>query len=230
MGVDWFRQYLVIEFAEEGLDLLTAIHEMLDRNRSKMEEELHQDVVKGEREGGAGGEAGDAGAKDDEQRGVERGTQGGEGAGVVVPPAAEREGGRVVAAAEAEAKPEGGGGGGEEGQGEEFDLRKSAKDIFGRFIKSGCGAECNLPGTIVSKVSRCFVRGGLRRWRVTVYRSVLRDIFSRKAAASLTLPLMSALGGRGGTALEGGYVVRRALLRRQRRFIPQQAQKGAMLP
>lgn len=174
MGVDWFRQYLVIEFAEEGLDLLTAIREMLDRHRCKAEEEKPEDVVdKGdERQGGEAGDA-DDGAKDEEQPGVEGGGEGREEAGVVAP-AAEGEGGRVTAAAAEEAEEAGakggGGGSGEAEQGEEFDIRRSGKDLFERFIKSGCGAECNLPGTIVSKVRRCFLRGLLRCWRVTICR------------------------------------------------------------
>lgn len=32
------------------------------------------------------------------------------------------------------------------------DIRKTGRDIYERFIKSGCGAECNLPGTVVRKV------------------------------------------------------------------------------
>lgn len=140
MGVDWFRQYLVIEFAEEGLDLLTAIYEMLDRNRMKVEEEKHQDIVKRELEGDKGGGAED-GAKDE----VEGGSDGGEdGAGVALD--TERRGGRE------EAQAGGGCGAGDAGQGEEFDVRKSGKDLFERFIRSGCGAECNLPGTVVRKV------------------------------------------------------------------------------
>eukprot|EP00752_Nemacystus_decipiens_P010574 g9417.t1 len=158
MGVDWFRQYLVIEFAEEGLDLLTAIREMLDRNRSVMEGmegKQHQDAAKGEREGAEeAGEARDGagdGAKNEQQLGVEGASGGGEVTGVVAP-AAEGEGGRV-AAVEEEAKAQGGAGGGEAGHVGEFDIRKSGQDLFERFIKSGCGAECNLPGTIVNKVS-----------------------------------------------------------------------------
>ena len=187
MGVDWFRQYLVIEFAEEGLDLLTATREMLDRNRSKMEEELHRDVIKGEREGE---EAGDGGATD-EQRGVDRESEGGEEAAAAVAPAAEGEGGRVAAAGvEAGAEAEGGGGGGEAGQEGEFDIRKSGKDLFGRFIQSGCGAECNLPGTIVSKVRRCSV-GGLEMVAGDDL-AMSRAFDSRQTAVSLTQRWMSA--------------------------------------
>ncbi len=180
MGVDWFRQYLVIEFAEEGIDLYTAIRDMLARHRAKLEKEAWVDLTEEVRRATEDG-------LQDEQAGADGkgGGGGGEGAGEgeggqVVAPAAEGEGGREAiaeaketagAAAAAAAAEEaaaaaaaatvtiGGGGGGEGGEeggeeGEEFDIRKSGKDIFERFIKSGCCAECNLPGTVVTKVRK----------------------------------------------------------------------------
>ena len=110
MGIDWFRQYLVVEFAEEGVDLLIATREMLHRSRLKEQQ---------------GGESRREGTGDEQDGG---GAEGGGGGGQ-----------------EGESKPDA-------GEGDDFDIRKAGREIFDTFIKSGCGAQCNLPGTVVKKV------------------------------------------------------------------------------
>lgn len=126
MGFDWFRQYLLIEFAEEGIDLLKETREMLERSHLKLEKNLSLADGGGNSRGGegdGGGAVGDAGGE----------------------------------------------GGGGEGEGDDFDVRQRGKEIFNLFMKSGCGAECNLPGTVVKKVRRVYntsgkiMRGGRRK-------------------------------------------------------------------
>lgn len=107
MGIDWFRQYLVIEFAEEGLDLWETTRDMLERS-----------CLKSPNSGDASNREGR------KERFTEVGNVGANGGG-----------------SQAMAR-----------EGEEFDIRKTGKEIFERFIKSGCGAECNLPGTVIKKV------------------------------------------------------------------------------
>lgn len=97
-GMDSFRKYLVIEFAEEGLDLWKAVHDMLGTYRLKAL-----------------------------------------GGGLAALVAFHNGGGGVVA-------------GTGDASGGEFDIRKTGQELFLRFLKSGSGAECNLPGTVVKKV------------------------------------------------------------------------------
>lgn len=115
MGVNWFRQYLVIEFAEEGIDLWKATRDMLDRSRLKVEDSRRAEEAKNsaerktpDSEGGSGGKQTETGGDGDGGA-----TAGGDG---------------------------------------EFDIRTEGRDLYERFIKSGCGAECNLPGRTVKKV------------------------------------------------------------------------------
>lgn len=215
MGVEKFRQHLVIEFAEEGIDLLIATRDMLDRYKIQQglesERKRSEARQKGDKSGavvgGAIEEAAEVGGDEkgcvgEEKRHVDSSLVGdgneGDGEAAVVAPAAEGgvgpeagpggEGGvqegeeaesrdvgdePVVAETSAEAAAaeeaaramgvQGGGGDGEGGRGErsgdedgvgegEFDVRQTGKGIFERFIRSGCGAECNLPGTVVTKV------------------------------------------------------------------------------
>lgn len=186
--MEWFRQYLVIEFAEEGIDLLVATRDMLDRHRLHLalsntaEQDCRNDkgsaaaaVVaggKGEGEGGEEREGGGRGGGD--ERSGEGGGGGGGGdaaasataAAASVEAVGEEPG---AAAGAAEAKPEAGEGAetaaaasSKDGEGSstgEFDIRKVGKDLYERFIKSGCGSECNLPGTVVSKVREGHVSG-----------------------------------------------------------------------
>ncbi|CAM9902495.1 unnamed protein product, partial [Laminaria digitata] len=112
MGLDWFRQYLVVEFAEEGIDLLVATRQMLKRSRLKEQKNTES--------------RGDGGTGDGQTEGEVEGETGGGGGGENTPDA---------------------------GQGDEFDIRKAGREIFECFIKGGCGAQCNLPGTVVKKVS-----------------------------------------------------------------------------
>lgn len=132
MGLDWFRQYLVIEFAEEGLDLWKANRDMLERGRLK-DERLKDDEARA----AATAAAAASGGKEH-----------------VVAEGGDGEGGEEGGAAAAR-------GGGEEGaEAADFDFRTSGRELFDRFIKSGCGAECNLPGTVVRKVSLVSRQGG----------------------------------------------------------------------
>lgn len=94
--IDFFRRYLVIEFAEEGY-LSEATQDMLlDQQRS----------------------SGSRGLEDSEGKDS----------------AAAAEASREAAAAELFRHPEAG------------------RELFAWFMASGCGAECNLPGTVVQKV------------------------------------------------------------------------------
>lgn len=208
-GVDLFRKYLVIEFAEEGLDLWKAVHDMLAFHRlreegqaqaqgqgqggrkkekttsinNKVDGEGDSDITAGGMEGAATADAIAAaakGAEGNEGGGDER--RGGEpaeaAATITVAPttaeaiaatatvaatAAKETTAEVATAAAAEASAtasriysemetrEGQGGQGRE-EGGEVDIRKTGRELYDRFIKSGCGMECNLSGSVVRKV------------------------------------------------------------------------------
>ncbi|CAM9469004.1 unnamed protein product [Scytosiphon promiscuus] len=185
IGVEKFRQYLVIEFAEEGIDLLTATRDMLDRSKFQKGSDPEDKASEARLRGGKNSSPSVEGVVEgvvkvggnevenylsQEKRLVDGSSVVGEGnegerVAAVVAPAAE---GGV--GPEATEESEGRGGDGEGGGMErprsrgnavkgEFDVRQAGKDIFERFIKSGCGAECNLPGTVVAKVSRALANG-----------------------------------------------------------------------
>ncbi|CAM9759665.1 unnamed protein product [Ectocarpus sp. 4 AP-2014] len=206
IGIDMFRQYLVIEFAEEGIDLLFATRSLLVKakatkatpastatmttiTKEKGEGDVGGGVVEGAEDGGEKNVGGDGGAGGDGDGGQASPESG------IVAPAAEtpQEEGEVEG---------GGGGGGGEREGEEgalegkkgdardmpatteenpapapapaqenvpdgggggegvCDIQLDGKNIYERFIKSGCGAECNLPGTVVKKVSNVLANEG----------------------------------------------------------------------
>ncbi|CAM9180161.1 unnamed protein product [Ectocarpus sp. 6 AP-2014] len=210
IGIDKFRQYLVIEFAEEGIDLLLATRSFLVKARAKKtttastattttttrttttpKENDEGDVGGGVAEGAEDGGEKDVGG-DGDAGGDGDGGQASTESGIVAPatetPQEEGEGGGggggregeegalegkkgeardMPATTEAnpapapapapaqENVPDGGGGG--EGV---FDIQLEGKTIYERFIKRGCGAECNLPGTVVTKVSNVLVNEG----------------------------------------------------------------------
>ncbi|CAM9765677.1 unnamed protein product, partial [Discosporangium mesarthrocarpum] len=127
-GVDWFRKYLVIEYAEEGLDLWVLVKDMLARAKGAADPEEGGAAENSAAGGGSPGptEAGKAAV----DLLSTTGAQGGEAGG-------------------------GSGEGGEVGgvRGGQIGLRVEGQNLFSRFMKSGCGMECNLPGTVIRKVA-----------------------------------------------------------------------------
>ncbi|CAM9308298.1 unnamed protein product [Ectocarpus sp. 13 AM-2016] len=229
IGIDKFRQYLVIEFAEEGIDLLLATRSLLLKAKAtkttpastatttttttttipkeKGEGDVGGGVVEGEedggekdvgRDGGAGGD-GDGGqastesgivapAAETPQEEGEGGGGGGRGGGGREGEEGALEGKKgesrdmlakteenpASAPAPAQEKKTDRGGGGE-GM---CDIQLEGKNIYERFIKSGCGAECNLPGTVVKKVSNALANEGTTmKEMVQAFQLVETEIF-----------------------------------------------------
>ncbi|CAM9512972.1 unnamed protein product [Ectocarpus sp. 12 AP-2014] len=216
IGIDKFRQYLVIEFAEEGIDLLLATRSLLVKAKAtkttpastatttkktttttttattpkeKGEGDVGDGIAEGEEDGGekdVGGDGGAGGDGDGSQASTESGIvapaaetpqeEGGGGGGggrggggregeegalegkkgeARDMPATTEENPAPAPAPAQEKQPDRGGGG--EGV---CDIQLEGKNIYERFIKSGCGAECNLPGTVVKKVSNVLANEG----------------------------------------------------------------------